>query len=78
MDKVLRHLHSISVEVYVDDIVVKSPNLTQHSQDLAEVFTVLKAYNMCLNPKKCVFGVDGDKLLGFILTRRRIEANLEK
>jgi len=56
-----------SVEVYVDDIIVKSPNLKQQSADLAEVFEALRTYNIRLNPKNCTFGVDGDKFLGFML-----------
>ena len=55
------------VKVYVDDIVVKSPNHLQHSKDLVEVFSVLQKHNIILNPEKCVFGVDGGKFLSFML-----------
>jgi len=67
-----------TVEVYVDDIIVKSPNAQQHSSDLAQVFKALRMYNIRLNPEKCTFGVDGGKFLGFMLTQRGIEANPEK
>lgn len=66
------------VEVYVDDIIVKSDNAEQHTADLAEIFKQLRWYDMRLNPDKCVFGVEGDKFLGFMLTRRGIETKLEK
>jgi len=78
MDRVFQPLLCKTVEVYVDDIIVKSPNPRQHSTDLAEVFKALRTYNIRLNPEKCTFGVDGGKFLGFMLTQRGIEANPEK
>jgi len=78
MDKVFSHLMGQCVEVYVDDMVVKSPSHHQHAQDLSMVFSALRQYNLCLNPDKCVFGVDRGKFLGFMLTQRGIEANPEK
>jgi len=78
MDKVFSHLMGQCVEVYVDDMVVKSPSHHQHAQDLSAVFFALRQYNLRLNPDKCVFGVDCGKFLGFMLTQRCIEANPEK
>jgi len=78
MDRVFQPLLGRTVEVYVDDIIVKSPNPKQHSADLAEVFQALRTYNIKLNPEKCTFGVDGGKFLGFMLTQRGIETNPEK
>jgi len=66
------------MEVYVDDMVVKSEMFEQHLDDLAEIFSQLRLYNMRLNPTKCVFGVEGRKFLGFMLTHRGIEANPDK
>jgi len=62
----------------VDDIVVKSDSCEQHRDDLVEVLEALRWYNMRLNPEKCVFGVEGGKFLGFMLTHRGIEANPDK
>jgi len=78
MDKVFSHLMRQCVEVYVDDMVVKSPSHHQHMRDLSAVFSALQQYNLRLNPNKCVFGVDRGKFLGFMLTQRGIEANPEK
>ena len=50
----------------------------QHAQDLSEVFSALRQYNLRLNLKKCVFGVDNGKFLGFMLTQRKIEVNPEE
>jgi len=78
MDKVFSHLMGQCVEVYVDDMVVKSPSHRQHAEDLAAVFSALHQYNLRLNPDKCVSGVERGKFLGFMLTQRGIEANPEK
>jgi len=78
MDKVFSHLMGQCVEVYVDDMVVKSPSHHQHAKDLSAVFFVLRQYNLRLNPDKCVFGVDCGKFLEFMLTQRGIEANPKK
>ena len=59
----------------MDDIVVKSNSCDQHIKDLEEVFEALWKTKMRLNPKKCTFGVEGGKYLGFMLTYRWIEAN---
>jgi len=47
------------MEIYVDDMVVMSDSLEQHIKDLREVLQAVRRYDMCLNPKKCVFGVTG-------------------
>ena len=66
------------MEVYIDDMLVKSIKAELHITHLAEAFRVLKSYNMKLNPAKCVFGVSAEKFLGFIVNNRGIEANLDK
>ena len=78
MEKVFSHSMGKSVEVYVDDMVVKSPSHHQHAQDLSTIFSALRQYNLRLNLDKCIFGVDHGKFLGFMLTQRGIEANPEK
>ena len=77
MDKVFKGLIGRAVEVYVDDIVVKSDSFEQHLKDLDEVFRALRGVNMTLNPEKCTFEVEGGKFLGFMLTHGGIEANPE-
>ena len=67
-----------NMEVYVDDMLVKSKEELAHLDDLRETFTTLKQYQMKLNPSKCVFGVVSGKFLGFMVSQRGIEANLEK
>jgi len=78
MDHVFHDMIGQNVEVYVDDIVVKSDSCEQHISDQKEVFQALRKYRMRLNPGKCAFSVEGGKFLGFMLTHRGIEVNLEK
>ena len=67
-----------NMEVYMDDMLVKSKEELAHLDDLRETFTTLKQYQMKLNPSKCVFGVVSGKFLGFMVSQRGIEANPEK
>ena len=67
-----------NMEVYVDDILVKSKEELAYLDDLRETFTTFKQYQMKLNPSKCVFGVASGMFLGFMVSQRGIEANPEK
>ena len=67
-----------SMEVYIDDMLVKSTTTELHITHLSEAFQILREYNMKLNPAKCSFGVSSGKILGFIVNNRGIEANLDK
>ena len=66
------------MEVYIDDISVKSLTAELHLDHLVEAFLILKEYNMKLNPAKCAFGVSVGKFLGFIVNNRGIEVNPDK
>ena len=67
-----------NVNVYVNDMLVKSKEEEDHLDDLRETFNTLRQYNMKLNPSKCAFRVSSGKFLGFIVSQRGIEANPEK
>ncbi|KAL5539207.1 hypothetical protein UlMin_044287 [Ulmus minor] len=66
------------MEVYVDDMLVKSLKTEEHIQNLKETFEILRRYKMKLNPSKCAFGVSSGKFLGFMVNHRGIEANPAK
>ena len=68
MDHIFVRQKSRNVEVYMDDILVKTPVGGNYVKDLTEVFGQLRAYNVWLNPEKCIFGVRARKFLGFMLT----------
>ena len=67
-----------TMEVYIDDMLVKSTTVEIHIAHLSEAFQILRNYNMKLNPTKCAFGVSAEKFLGFIVNHRGIEANPDK
>ena len=67
-----------NVQFYVDDMLVKSQRKEDHLEELRETFNTLRPYNMKLNPGKCSFGVTAGKFLGFMVSQRGIEANLDK
>ncbi|KAL0461245.1 UNVERIFIED_CONTAM: hypothetical protein Slati_0012100 [Sesamum latifolium] len=75
VDKIFRPQIGRNVEVYVDDMLVKSKKAADHVKDLEETFSVLRKYKLKLNPAKCAFGVQGGRFLGFMVTQRGIEAN---
>uniref|UniRef100_A0A2N9G447 Integrase catalytic domain-containing protein n=1 Tax=Fagus sylvatica TaxID=28930 RepID=A0A2N9G447_FAGSY len=78
MNKMFHHQIGRNVEVYVDDMLVKTKDERKHLEDLKETFETLRRYRMKLNPNKCVFGVSSGKFLGFMVSQRGIEANPDK
>ena len=58
-----------NVEMYVDDMLVKSKDKANHLDDLKETFSALRKYNMKLNPAKLLFTVALGKFLGFMVSQ---------
>ena len=73
--KMFRPLLGSTMEVYIDDMLVKSKQRPDHVANLQQTFDLLKKYGMKLNPLKCAFGVSACRFLGFMVTQRGIEAN---
>ena len=67
-----------SIKIYVDDMVVKSKVVSEHLGDLSSTFNVLRKHKLCLNASKCSFGVGSGKFLGYMVTHRGIEVNLNQ
>ena len=78
MNKMFTHQIGRNVQVYMDDMLVKSIREDDHLDNLKETFDTLRSYNMKLNPNKCAFGVTAGKFLGFIVSQRGIEVNPDK
>ena len=57
-----------NIEVYIDDMVVKSKVVSEHVGDLENIFEILRKHKLCLNASKCSFGVRSGKFLGYIVT----------
>ena len=66
------------MEIYIDDMVVKSKKVSEHLGDLQVVFEILRSYKLCLNASKCSFGVGSGKFLGYMVTHRGIVVNLDQ
>ena len=64
-----------NIEIYVDDMVVKSKVASEHLADLDITFNVLRKHKLRLNASKCSFGVGSGKFLGYMVTYRGIEVN---
>ncbi|GAU40178.1 hypothetical protein TSUD_292830 [Trifolium subterraneum] len=78
MNKVFHNEIGDMLEVYMDDMIVKSEEEIDHTVHLKRVFHQARKFNMRFNPEKCTFGVKAGKFLGFYLTERGIEANPDK
>ena len=70
MKKMFTHQIGRNVQVYVDDMLVKSLHEDDQLGNLQETFDTLQTYNIKLNPNKCAFGVTTGKFLGFMIPKR--------
>ena len=66
--KMFRPLLGKTMEVYIDDMLIKSTERPDHANHLQQVFDLLRTYGMKLNPAKCAFGVSTRRFLGFMMT----------
>ena len=64
-----------SIEVCIDDMVVKSKMVSKHVRDLGNIFEIQRKHKLCLNASKCSFGVGLGKFLGYMVTHWGIEVN---
>ena len=78
MNKIFAHQIGGNVQVYVNDMLVKSLQEDDHLGNLQETFDTLQTCNMKLNPSKCAFEVTTGKFLGFMVSHRGIKVNPEK
>ena len=62
-----------SIEVYIDDMVVKSKVVSEHVGDLGNIFEIMRKHKLRLNASKCSFGFRSGKFLGYMVTHRGIE-----
>ena len=64
-----------SIEVYIDDMVVKSKVEFERVGDLGDIFEILRKHKLCLKASKCFFGVGLGKFLGYMVTHCGIKVN---
>ena len=75
MTRMFKSLLGKNIEIYIDDMVVKSKMVSEHLGDLQFVFEILRSYKLRLNASKCSFGVGSGKFLGYMVTHWGIEVN---
>ena len=75
MTKMFESQMGKNIEVYIDDMVVKSKIVSEHVGDLTNIFEILRRHKLRLNASKCSFGVGSGKFLGYMVTHRGIEVN---
>ena len=75
MTKMFEPQFGKNIEIYIDDMVVKSKVVSEHVGDLRSIFEILREHKLRLNASKCSFGVGSGKFLGYMVTHRGIEVN---
>nr|ABA93663.1 retrotransposon protein, putative, unclassified [Oryza sativa Japonica Group] len=78
MNLIFHDLLGIILEIYIDDIVVKSDGMEGHIADLRLAFERMRWYGLKMNPLKCAFGVSAGKFLGFMVHERGVEIDPKK
>ena len=78
MNLIFHDLLGVVLEVYIDDVVVKSDGESSHLADLQLAFERMRKYGLKMNPLKCAFGVSAGKFLGFIIHEDGIEIDPAK
>ncbi|CAL9029903.1 unnamed protein product, partial [Prunus brigantina] len=78
MNLIFHDLIGRTVEVYIDDVVVKSPSKADHPGHLRQAFARMRSHGLKMNPKKCAFGVTAGNFLGFLVHQRGIEIDKSK
>ena len=77
MNYIFHDLIGKLVEIYIDDVVVKSKSAGGHLEDLRQVLERTRRFGLKMNPKKCAFGVSAGQFLGFLVHERGIEIGLK-
>ena len=78
MTKMFESQMGKNIEVYIDDMVVKSRIVSEHIEDLTNIFEILRGHKLRLNASKCSFGVGSGKFLDYMVTHWGIEVNLDQ
>ena len=72
MTRMFKPQHSKNIEIYIDDMVVKSKVESEHVNDLENIFEILRKHNLHLNASKCSFGVSSGKFLGYMIMELKL------
>ena len=75
MNRIFESQLGKNIEVYIDDMVVKSKVVSEHMRDLGDIFEILRKHKLRLNASKCSFSVGSGKFMGYMVTHCGIEVN---
>jgi hypothetical protein len=78
MNLIFHDLLGIILEIYINDVIVKSNSMDSHLADLRLALERMHRYGLKMNPLKCVFGVSTSKFLGFTIHEHGIEIDPKK
>ena len=78
MNAIFHDMLGHQMEVYIDDIVVKSKRASEHADHLRKSFERMRHCQLKLNPLKCAFGVRVRNFLRFLVHERGIEVDQNK
>jgi hypothetical protein len=78
MNLIFHDLLEIILEIYIDNVVVKSDSMSSHLADLRLALERMCRYGLKMNPLKCAFGMSIGKFLGFIIHKHGIEIDPRK
>ena len=73
MTKMFKSQLGKNIEIYIDDIMVKSKMVSEHLGELRTIFEILRKYKLCLNASKCLFGVGLGKFLGYMVNQEGLK-----
>ena len=78
MNAIFHDMLGHHMEIYIDDIVVKSKKVVKHVNHLRNSFETMRLHQLKLNPLKCAFGVQAEIFLGFLVHQRGVEVDQNK
>jgi hypothetical protein len=78
MNSIFHDLLGIILEIYINDVVVKSDSMDNHLANLHLALKRMRRYGLKINPLKCAFGVPASKFLGFIIHEHGLEIDPTK
>jgi hypothetical protein len=78
MNSIFHDLLGVLMEVYIDDVMVKSVGFEEHMTNLKLLLERMKKYGLWMNPLKCAFGVTSGRFLSFIVHKHDIQIDPKK
>ena len=78
MNSIFHDIIGRFIEVYIDDVVIKSPAKYKHLVNLEKAFQRMRSHKLKMNPLKCAFGVSAGNFLGFLVHQKGIEVDKNK